>query len=53
MEINKYIDHTILKAVTTSEDVARICTEALKYNFASVCINPCYVSLAKKIIRWI
>ena len=51
MEINKYIDHTILKAVATSEDVSKICNEAIKYNFASVCINPCYVSLAKKLLE--
>ena len=51
MKINKLIDHTILKAVTTSKDVERICDEAKKYDFASVCINPCFVSLAKELLE--
>ena len=51
MKINKLIDHTILKAVTTSKDVERICNEAIKYDFASVCINPCFVSLAKELLE--
>ena len=51
MKINKLIDHTILKAVTTSKDVERICEEAKKYDFASVCINPCFVSLAKELLE--
>lgn len=49
--INRLIDHTILKAVATEEDVHKICVEALKYNFASVCINPCYVSLASQLLK--
>lgn len=48
--INTYIDHTILKPFATSEDVKRICAEALEYKFASVCINPCYVPLAKELL---
>ena len=51
MNINKLIDHTILKAVTTSKDVEKICEEAKKYDFASVCINPCFVSLAKELLE--
>lgn len=49
--INKLIDHTILKAMATEEDVRRICQEALDYDFASVCINPCYVSLAHELLK--
>jgi deoxyribose-phosphate aldolase len=48
MEINQMIDHTILKADATEADVLRIIEEAKKYNFFSVCINPCWVSLAKE-----
>ena len=44
------IDHTLLKAVGTGEDVQQLCREALEYGFASVCINPCYVPLAAKIL---
>ena len=45
MELNKYIDHTILKADATKEDVLRICKEAKEYDFASVCVNTCWVPL--------
>lgn len=41
--INKFIDHTILAADTTSEKISKICEEAIEYNFASVCINSCNV----------
>lgn len=39
MEFSKYFDHTILKADAREEDVNAICTEAIQYNFASVCVN--------------
>ena len=45
MDIAKYIDHTILKAEATEEDVKRLCREAKQYNFASVCVNGCYAKL--------
>ncbi|XUD02385.1 deoxyribose-phosphate aldolase [Enterococcus sp. AZ177] len=42
------IDHTILKADANEEDVLRIIEEAKKHEFFSVCINPCWVALAKE-----
>ncbi|NJY62906.1 deoxyribose-phosphate aldolase [Salinimicrobium sp. CDJ15-81-2] len=48
MEINKYIDHTILKATANEEDIIQLCKEAVEYDFFSVCVNSGYVSLAKK-----
>lgn len=48
IEINKYIDHTVLKAVATEEDIIQLCEEAREYHFFSVCVNSCYVPLAKK-----
>ncbi|MGI0106987.1 deoxyribose-phosphate aldolase [Salinimicrobium sp. 3283s] len=48
MEINRYIDHTILKATATSEDIVELCKEAKEYNFFSVCVNSGFVPLAKK-----
>lgn len=45
MDIAKYIDHTILKAETTAEDVKKLCKEAREYKFASVCVNGCYAKL--------
>lgn len=49
--INKYIDHTILKPFATEADIEKLCAQAKQYNFASVCINPCYVSLAAKLLE--
>ncbi|WP_100066167.1 deoxyribose-phosphate aldolase [Miniphocaeibacter massiliensis] len=46
MELNKYIDHTNLKADATEEEIDRLCKEAIEYDFASVCVNGSYVKLA-------
>ncbi|WP_029033520.1 deoxyribose-phosphate aldolase [Salinimicrobium terrae] len=48
MKINKYIDHTILKATATEEDIIDLCKEAKEYDFFSVCVNSGYVSFAAK-----
>ena len=45
------IDHTLLKADATEKDIVRLCLEAKKYKFASVCVNPFYVSFAKKNLK--
>ena len=47
----KLIDHTLLKPDATEDDITRLCKEAKKYGFWSVCVNPAYVSLATKILR--
>ena len=51
MELNRMIDHTILKADASETDVMRIIEEAKKYHFYSVCINPTWVSLAKENLK--
>ena len=43
-EILKHVDHTLLKAVATWEDIQKICDESIKYNTASICIPACYIS---------
>ena len=43
MNINKMIDHTMLKADTKREVIERYCDEAVQYDFASVCVNSCHV----------
>jgi len=48
MEYNKLIDNTLLKADATKEEIIALCEESKKYDFKSVCINPCYIPLAKK-----
>lgn len=44
----KYIDHTLLKADATQEQIVKLCEEAREYRFASVCVNSGYVPLAAK-----
>jgi deoxyribose-phosphate aldolase len=41
------IDHTILKPEATRDDVLRVCQEAREHGFASVCVNPCWVPVAR------
>lgn len=48
MKIQKYIDHTQLKATATPQDIIDLCNEAKEHNFYAVCVNGCYVELAKK-----
>lgn len=48
IEINKYIDHTLLKATATETDIKTLCSEAREYDFYSVCVNSTYVPIAKK-----
>ena len=47
MKLNKYIDHTLLKQDATEEQIDRLLSEAKDYDFASVCVNPCWVAHAK------
>lgn len=51
MDINNYIDYTNLKAYATKEDIKKLCEEAVKFHFVSVCVNPCYVELAKELLE--
>ena len=46
-EIAKYIDHTLLAPQAGIREIVLLCQEAKRYNFASVCVNPVYVSAAK------
>ena len=45
-DIARCIDHTVLKPDTTEDDIKKLCREAREFQFASVCVSPCYVSLA-------
>ena len=48
MKLNKYIDHTNLKPAATADDIRALCADARKWDFASVCVNPAYIPLAKE-----
>jgi deoxyribose-phosphate aldolase len=49
-KLAKLIDHTLLKPDATKDDIKRLCEEAKKYGFWSVCVNPTYVPLATDIL---
>ena len=49
--MNEYFDSTMLKAISTTSDIKKLCSDAKKYKFKAVCINPCYVSLAKELLK--
>lgn len=51
IEINKFIDHTLLKATATEANIIELCEEAREYEFFSVCVNSGYVPLAKKHLK--
>ncbi|KAB2338568.1 deoxyribose-phosphate aldolase [Cytobacillus depressus] len=48
--VAKMIDHTLLKADATKEQIETICAEAKEYEFASVCINPTWVKLSSELL---
>ena len=51
IELNRLIDHTILKPEANSSDIKRLCQEAIQYNFASVFVNPCWVALTAALLK--
>ena len=51
MKDNKLIDHTLLKPDASIEAIEKLCEEALKYDFASVCVNPGFVPLCAKLLK--
>lgn len=50
-EIAAYIDHTQLKAFATAAQIDALCREAAEYRFASVCVNPCHVARAARLLK--
>ena len=51
MKLNKYIDHTLLKADASQEQIETLIEEAKKYDFASVCVNPTWVNFAAQALK--
>ncbi len=51
MELNKYIEHTLLKQDATREEIIKLLNEAIEYKFLGVCINPCNVKFAKEYLK--
>lgn len=50
-KISKYIDHTLLKADATKEEVQKLCLEAKEYDFKTVCINPTWIDYAAELLK--
>lgn len=51
MKLNKYIDHTLLKADATDKEIKTLCEEAIEYDFYSVCVNSCHVQLCNELLK--
>jgi deoxyribose-phosphate aldolase len=51
MQLNHYIDHTILKPTTLLSDIEKVCAEAKEYGFAAVCIPPPFIKICKEILQ--
>ncbi|MGQ7278122.1 MULTISPECIES: deoxyribose-phosphate aldolase [Brevibacillus] len=51
MNLNKYIDHTLLKPETTAAMIDKLCAEAKEHNFASVCVNPFWVKRCAELLK--
>jgi len=50
-DFGRYIDHTLLRPIGTVNDIRRLCTEAIEYGMAAVCIFPSYVPMARDLLR--
>lgn len=51
MGINRRIDHTLLKAESTEEQIKKLCQEAIDYKFFSVCVQPSWIELCKDLLQ--
>ena len=51
MKRSKYIDHTLLKPEATKEQIKELCQQAMEYDFASVCVNPYWVSYCAQLLK--
>ncbi len=51
MKKSKYIDHTLLKPQSTKSQIEKLCQEAMEYDFASVCVNPCWVKYCASLLK--
>src|SRR5437870_13071433 len=50
-DFGRHIDHTLLRPIGTTTDIRRLCTEAVEYGMAAVCVFPSYVPMAREILR--
>jgi len=50
-DFGRHIDHTLLRPIGTTTDIRRLCTEAIEYGMAAVCVFPSYVPMAREILK--
>jgi deoxyribose-phosphate aldolase len=50
-DVASLIDHTLLKADATRPEIETLCREAAEFGFATVCVNPCWVALASRLLK--
>ncbi len=51
MNLNKYIEHTLLKQDATKAEITKLLDEAIQYDFLGICVNPCNVKYAKEYLK--
>jgi deoxyribose-phosphate aldolase len=51
MDISEYVDFTLIKPTATERDIINLCDQAKLLQFYAICINSCYVALAKQILK--
>ncbi|MBZ9729040.1 deoxyribose-phosphate aldolase [Salegentibacter sp. JZCK2] len=51
MQLNQYIDHTLLNPIATPIDIQNLCEEAIEHQFYAVCIPPSYIEIAKSVLK--
>src|SRR2546428_8436827 len=50
-DFGRYIDHTLLRPIGTTTDIRRLCTEAIEYGMAAVCLFPSYIPMARELLK--
>src|SRR5262249_23442066 len=50
-DFGRYIDHTLLRPIATTNDIRRLCTETIEYGMAAVCIFPSYIPMARDLLK--
>src|SRR6266702_7592885 len=50
-DFGRYIDHTLLRPIGTTTDIHRLCSEAIEYGMAAVCIFPSYIPIARGLLK--
>jgi deoxyribose-phosphate aldolase len=50
-DFGRYIDHTLLRSIGTATDIRRLCTEAMEYGMAAICIFPSYIPMARELLK--